>query len=134
MKQEDSNIQYVIYARKSSEDEDRQVLSLDSQEKTLKDLSSSYGLKVAHIFREAHSAKAPDKRSIFAEMIDMVKSGKAQGIVCWKLDRLARNAGNQALRLEAARALHALPHFHEPLLPWLVRVPQAFRQLVQRQA
>jgi DNA invertase Pin-like site-specific DNA recombinase len=84
-------LRYFIYARKSSEDEDRQVLSLDSQEKTLKELADHSGIKIVEVFRESHSAKAPDARPIFAEMIKRIKNGEARGIVCWKLDRLARN-------------------------------------------
>ena len=30
-------------------------------------------------------------RPLFNEMIKMIQAGKADGIVCWKLDRLARN-------------------------------------------
>ena len=105
----DQSIRYFIYARKSSEDEDRQVLSLDSQEKTLKELSDRYGLHVIKIFRESHSAKAPDKRPIFAEMIQAIKDGEAHGIVCWKLDRLARNpdeAGRIIGMLQRKEILH----------------------------
>ena len=91
MEKETKPTKYFLYARKSSEDEDRQVLSLDSQEKTLVDLATRYGLMIAEVFRESHSAKAPDARPIFAEMIRRVKNGEAKGIVCWKLDRLARN-------------------------------------------
>ena len=90
MKKE-TEIRYFIYARKSTEDEDRQVLSLDSQEKTLGELAARFNLKIAKTFRESHSAKAPDARSIFANMMDRIKRGEAHGIVCWKLDRLARN-------------------------------------------
>jgi site-specific DNA recombinase len=105
----DQEIRYFIYARKSSEDEDRQVLSLDSQEKTLKELSDRYSLPIIKIFRESHSAKAPDKRPVFAEMIQAIKDGEAQGIVCWKLDRLARNpdeAGRIIGMLQRKEILH----------------------------
>ena len=45
MKNTDKELRYFVYARKSSEDEDRQVLSLDSQEKTLTDLATRYSLR-----------------------------------------------------------------------------------------
>jgi DNA invertase Pin-like site-specific DNA recombinase len=82
---------YFIYCRKSSESEGRQVLSLDSQEKELKETAERYSLQVIRVFRESKSAKAPDKCPIFAEMTACIKRGEAQGILCWKLDRLARN-------------------------------------------
>ena len=109
MKNTDKELRYFIYARKSSEDEDRQVLSLDSQEKTLTELSARYDLQVKEIFRESHSAKAPDARPIFAEMIQAIKRGEADGIICWKLDRLARNpdeAGRIIGMLQRKEILH----------------------------
>lgn len=79
-----------LYARKSSESEDRQVLSIDSQIKELQDHAAKLGFSVARVFREAQSAKAPG-RPIFAEMMKELSRGHAQGVLCWKLDRLARN-------------------------------------------
>jgi site-specific DNA recombinase len=109
MKNTEKEPRYFVYARKSSEDEDRQVLSLDSQEMTLSELAARFGLKIAETFRESHSAKAPDARPIFAEMMDRVKRGEARGIVCWKLDRLARNpdeAGRIIGMLQRKEILH----------------------------
>ena len=102
-------LRYFIYARKSSEDEDRQVLSLDSQEKTLAELAARCGLDAIETFRESHSAKAPDARPIFAHMIKAIKRGEAEGIICWKLDRLARNpdeAGRVIGMLQRKEILH----------------------------
>ena len=81
---------YFIYCRKSSESEDRQILSIPSQIAELKNLAKARGLAVANIFSESKSAKAPG-RPVFNEMMARIQSGDAQGIICWKLDRLARN-------------------------------------------
>jgi len=81
---------YILYARKSSESEDRQVLSIDSQVRELTQHAQSQGLDVVQVFSESRSAKSPG-RPIFADVLALIAKGKADGIVCWKLDRLARN-------------------------------------------
>jgi site-specific DNA recombinase len=83
-------LRYFIYARKSSESEDRQMASIDSQIDELKKLAKESDLNVVRIFSESKSAKAPG-REVFADMIQRIKKGEADGIICWKLNRLARN-------------------------------------------
>ena len=83
-------MKFVIYCRKSLEGEDRQMLSLDAQERELLELAKKYNLNVVAIFRESMSAKSVG-RPVFEEMMEYVASGKADSILCWKLDRLARN-------------------------------------------
>lgn len=84
-------VQYALYCRKSTEDNNRQVLSLDSQEKEMRKLALSLGTKIVKVFRESKSAKKPDNRPQFTELVKMIKAGKVQGILCWKIDRLSRN-------------------------------------------
>ena len=79
---------YILYARKSSESEDRQVLSIDSQIRELRDLARSRGFAVTSVLSEARSAKAPG-RPVFGRMLEDVQKHHADGILCWKLDRLA---------------------------------------------
>ena len=83
-------IKYLLYARKSSESEDRQVASIKSQIDVLIEMAKKEGLQILGIISEAKSAKAPG-RSEFNEMLARIHRGEAQGIICWKLDRLARN-------------------------------------------
>ena len=89
MKKEEK-IKYFIYARKSSESEDRQVQSIQDQVDELQKLAKSSGLNAVKIFSESMSAKAPN-RPVFNEMLERIKNGEANGILCWKLNRLARN-------------------------------------------
>ena len=84
-------MRYILYARKSSESEDRQVQSIDDQLKALRETSTRYGLKVVAEFTESKSAKAPNTRPLFAEMLSRIQKGEAEGILCWSINRLARN-------------------------------------------
>ena len=88
--QKQTKIKYFLYARKSSESEDRQVASIESQVEELKRLAKREGLIIQDILWESKSAKAPG-RKVFNEMMERIYKGEAQGILGWKLDRLARN-------------------------------------------
>jgi DNA invertase Pin-like site-specific DNA recombinase len=81
---------YFIYCRKSSEAEDRQVLSIESQTRELEQIAAKLNLPVAEILTESKSAKDPG-RPVFNQMMQRLYRGEAAGIICWKLDRLARN-------------------------------------------
>ena len=81
---------YFLYARKSTDVEDKQVLSIEAQLSELRALAKSEQLEIAGEFVEKRSAKMPG-RPVFSEMLKRVQKGEAQGIICWKLDRLARN-------------------------------------------
>lgn len=81
---------YVIYARKSTESEDQQVLSIESQVREMRALAARHQIGVGEILTESRSAKAPG-RPIFGALMRRVRKGEIRGIVCWKMDRLARN-------------------------------------------
>jgi len=76
---------YFIYTRKSSESEDRQILSIESQINELKELVKKRGLSVSEVFSESKSAKEPG-RPVFNKMMKRIYTGEAKGIICWKLD------------------------------------------------
>lgn len=80
----------VIYARKSTESEDRQILSIDSQIKELQMVAERMGFPSPKILRESMSAKAPG-RPIFNKLMEDAEKGDVKVVLCWKLDRLARN-------------------------------------------
>ena len=86
-----TEIKYINYRRKSREDRDAQILSLPSQKEWADETKRRRSISVVDEFEEAKSAKLPYQRQKFDQMIAFIKSGKAQGIICWKLDRLARN-------------------------------------------
>jgi site-specific DNA recombinase len=81
----------VIYARKSTEGEDRQVHSLEDQLKVMREVARREGLTVVETFVESRSAKAPDCRPEFSRMLASVESGSAEAILTWAVNRLSRN-------------------------------------------
>ncbi len=84
-------LKYFLYARKSSESEDRQVQSIDDQINRLKKLASDLNLDIKKTYTEAKSAKKPDNRPLFDEMMGRIEKGEAEGILCWQINRLSRN-------------------------------------------
>ena len=83
-------MKYVIYCRKSSESEDRQALSIESQESEMLQIAQRLNLPIVALLKESKSAKK-EGRPVFNQMMKMISSGKADAILCWKMDRLARN-------------------------------------------
>ncbi len=82
---------YFLYARKSTDDDERQQLSIPSQLDELKSFAQKENILIVDTFIETRTAKMPG-RPIFNEMIGRIESGEASGILAWHPDRLARNA------------------------------------------
>lgn len=94
-------MKYFVYCRKSTEAEDRQVLSIESQLSTLQRAFADRGdVEFVQVYEEAFSAKAPG-RPLFNQMMQRIETGEAEGIVAWAPDRLARNSidGGQIIYL-----------------------------------
>ncbi len=87
-------LKYCLYARKSTESEERQVLSIDSQIKEMLDLATKENMNIVEIKRESHSAKDAGQRPIFNELIEDVSQNKFNCILTWAPDRISRNAGD----------------------------------------
>ncbi len=90
----ETKVRYCLYARKSTESEERQILSIDSQVKEMLQIAERDGLEIAEIRRESHSAKATGQRPVFNEIVNDIGLGKFSGILTWAADRLSRNAGD----------------------------------------
>ena len=85
-------MRYALYIRKSSEDNGKQIQSIENQEFTLKQKAEKEDLKIVKIYKESKSAKKPQKREGFNQMIQDLYDGKFDAILCWSLCRLSRNA------------------------------------------
>ena len=87
-------VRYCLYARKSTEDDERQALSIDSQIKEMLQVAERENLEIIDIRRESHSAKNSGERPVFNQIIEDIRRGRFNGILTWAPDRLSRNAGD----------------------------------------
>ncbi|MDB5204406.1 MAG: hypothetical protein JWP09_434 [Candidatus Taylorbacteria bacterium] len=94
--EENKKLKYILYARRSiganKNEEDNGVPSIESQKTEVRAIAKNEGLTVVQEFNETVSASEPDKRPEFTKMMEYIKSGKANAILCFKVDRLARNS------------------------------------------
>ena len=96
MQKNPTEIKYIAYSRKSTESEDRQVLSLNDQKREIEETEKRENLKVVIKFLgdgkgESHTAHKRG-RPVFNKVMDLIEAGKANGLLVWHANRLARNA------------------------------------------
>jgi DNA invertase Pin-like site-specific DNA recombinase len=91
---EQKNIKYFSYLRKSSEDKEKQALSIPSQ--TI-EVEQKFDNLDNEILSETKSAFIPDNRPVFADMLERIKRGERTGLIAWSPDRLSRNEKDAAL-------------------------------------
>jgi len=91
LKEGRQRMMFFIYARKSTEDEARQVLSIQSQLDELREYARKESVQVVREYTEAMTAKEPG-RPVFNEMMEAVERGEANGLLAWHPDRLSRNS------------------------------------------
>ena len=83
-------MKYIAYCRKSTDEKEKQILSIDQQIYELKQFAQRENLDIVEFLMEAQTAKIPG-RKVFSNLVNLVEKGFAQGIVAWHPDRLARN-------------------------------------------
>ena len=82
---------YFLYARKSTEDDDKQVMSIEAQLFELREFAHKENLEILEEFQESKSAKTPG-RAVFGVMMAKIEKMGNVGILAWHPDRLARNS------------------------------------------
>lgn len=87
-------LKYCLYARKSSESDERQAMSIDSQIKEMKELAKREGLDIVAVKSESKSAKQSGHREAFGELLIGLSNDEFNSILTWAPDRLSRNAGD----------------------------------------
>ena len=83
-------IKYFLYARKSTDDKNHQVMSLPAQLRELRSFALREQVSIIETLEESRTAKIPG-RPVFNEMLDRIERGEANGILAWDIDRLYRN-------------------------------------------
>ena len=77
---------YFLYTRKSTDDDKRQVLSIEAQQREVREFAESEGLAVVAELVEKQSAKIPG-RPVFNDMMARIEKGEASGILAWQEER-----------------------------------------------
>jgi len=92
---------YFLYARKSTEDDDKQIMSIEAQLFELREFARKENLEILAEFQESKSAKTPG-RTVFGEMMAKIEEIGNVGILSWHPDRLARNS------IDGGRVIYAV--------------------------
>ncbi len=90
----ENELKYCLYARKSTEGDEKQALSIDSQIKEMLQIAERENIDIIEIRKESHSAKTSGKRPVFNEILVDIDRGLFNAIITWAPDRLSRNAGD----------------------------------------
>ena len=84
-------MKYIGYCRKSTDEKDKQILSIDQQIAELKEFATKQNIEISEILVEAKTAKVPG-RPVFNSIVKKLEEGEIDGIASWNPDRLARNS------------------------------------------
>ena len=88
-----TTVRYALYARKSTQDDERQERSIEDQVQDCVErvIVPERLILAQDPILESYSAKEPDVRPKFRRLIEDIKSGRITGLIAWHPDRLARN-------------------------------------------
>lgn len=128
-----NEIKYVIYARKSTSGLKRQSKSIEDQVDSMREIAEKNGYKVVKVFTERQSAKRPGRRPVFDAMIKYIEDGRANAILCWRANRLARNSleGGKIVNMleteviKVVRTHGSIYHSYDNILPLMIEFGMA---------
>lgn len=87
-------LRYCLYARKSSESDEKQALSIGSQIAEMERLATSQKLNIVETIQESKSAKDSGQRIGYCNLLKGLEEQRFNAILTWAPDRLSRNAGD----------------------------------------
>ena len=90
----DNQLRYCLYARKSSESDERQAMSIDSQLAEMRSMAENKGLNIVCELQESHSAKESGQRPVYNQLLKGLRDEEYNAVLTWAPDRLSRNAGD----------------------------------------
>jgi DNA invertase Pin-like site-specific DNA recombinase len=82
---------YVVYCRKSTDRDDKQIQSLETQEEHILTYAIKNNLTITTIYKEAHSAKRPNRRPIWDQVLKDLRTRKANCLLVYTISRCSRN-------------------------------------------
>jgi DNA invertase Pin-like site-specific DNA recombinase/predicted metal-binding protein len=91
---ENNNLRYCLYARKSSESDERQAMSIESQLSEMRSMAENKGLNIVCELQESHSAKESGQRPVYNKLLKGLVDEEYDAVLTWAPDRLSRNAGD----------------------------------------
>src|SRR3989344_4440805 len=124
---------FFLYARKSTEDEERQVMSIEAQLAELVEFAKRENILISETFIESKSAKKPGREVFNVMMAEVQQSKEPIGLIAWHPDRLARNSidGGQiiySIDIEKIVSLRFPTFWFEPTPQGLFMLQVAFGQ------
>ncbi len=99
-------LKYCLYARKSTESDEKQTMSIEAQIREMLEIAQKEKLEVVEIRQESKSAKAVGNRPVYNQLLADIESGLFNGIITWAPDRLSRNAGDLGKIVDLMDAEH----------------------------
>ena len=95
---------FIAYYRVSSEEQRKGKLSLETQEEDAQGYTQSHGIRIVEQFSETHSGRFPKARPVYEEALEYLRSHpEVEGIIVFRVNRLARNLTDGAYLLEILR-------------------------------